>query len=374
MTDERNGNDEVEEMELIDGEVALMAVDKAAIDMQITTAKAHPRSITGSLREAQELATLDPETAASCFYSLPRSGKKIEGPSVRLAEIMAYSWGNLRVDADIVAEDATHVTAMGTCFDLEKNIAVRVRVKRRITGRNGQRYNADMIGVTSNAAISIALRNAVFKVIPAAFVRRTYAEARRASLGEGTMQDKRQNAWMYFAKLDVTKEQIYALLDIKGWDDLGEDELITLRGLATAIKDGDTTVEQTFNPPKTSEKTADLNAALQGAGEAEQDTEGPADEPAEGSATTASKPAGPPAAVEEAAGPSDPVPHLNRKLQARQELARLCEAESIPLGKIQTALMKREDAGSVSSLTAEHYENGVRDFADLAMAYLETLQ
>lgn len=261
--------------ELLSGSGALEAVDRASIDMQIATAKQYPRSVDRALKEALTLATLDEDTAASMFYVLPRSGKKIEGPSARLAEVMAYSWGNLRVDADIVAEDRTHVTAMGTCFDLEKNVAVRVRVKRRITDKHGKRYNEDMIGVTSNAAISIALRNAVFKVVPRAFVDRIYGEARDASIGKaGTMAQKRQNAMEWFAKAGVTEAQVLEILEVRGVDDIGADELITLRGLKTAIKDGETTVEQTF--ARTDSGAAD------GLGDAIKDSEPKGSEPSLG--------------------------------------------------------------------------------------------
>jgi len=254
---------EVGTLATIEGSVALEAVDRAAIDVQISTAKKYPRSVDKALKEALTLATLDEETAGSMFYALPRSGKTIEGPSARLAEIMAYSWGNLRVDADIVAEDRTTVTAMGTCFDLEKNVAVRVRVKRRITDKRGVRYNEDMIGVTSNAAVSIALRNCVFKVIPAALTRRIYGEARKASLGKGgTITQKRQKALEWFTKLGITEDQVFEQLGVRGIDDIGEEQLITLRGLVTAIKDGETSVEQIFRPSNHSEGTDELNEAL----------------------------------------------------------------------------------------------------------------
>lgn len=256
-----DGHTEV--VSLMDGAGALSAVDRASIDMQIATARQYPRVISTSLKEALTLATLDEETAGSMFYSLPRGGKAIEGPSARLAEVMAYTWGNLRVDADIVAEDKTTVTAMGTCFDLEKNVAVRVRVKRRITDKHGRRFNEDMIGVTSMAAISIALRNAVFKVVPRAFVDRIYQAARKASIGPaGTITQKRQNALATFGKMGVKAEQVFAVLGVNGLDDIGEEELITLRGLLNSIKDGETSVEETFRPNGRSEATADLNAAL----------------------------------------------------------------------------------------------------------------
>ena len=276
-------------VELLDGSSALEAVDRASIDVQVATAKKYPRSVDQALKEALTLATLDEQTAGSCFYVLPRGGKKIEGPSARLAEIMAYSWGNLRVDADIVAEDHSHVTAMGTCFDLEKNVAVRVRVKRRITDKHGKRFKEDMIGVTCNAAISIALRNAVFKVVPAALVNRVYAEARNASVGKGgTVTQKRQNALEWFTKLGVTEAQVFEVLGVRGVDDIGVDELVTLRGLRTAIKDGETSVEQAFRPASDPGAATAMGEALSTAAGAE-GVEEPRSEEDDGSPPTASQ-------------------------------------------------------------------------------------
>lgn len=242
---------------------ALTSVDRAAIDSQIATAKKYPRSITKSLREATTLATLDEATAASMIYSVKRAGKVLSGPSARMAEVMAYSWGNLRIDADVAGTDAKDVTARGTCFDLEKNVAIRVSVKRRITDKHGKRYNDDMIVTTGNAAISIALRNSVFKVIPRALVSQVYEAARKASLGKGgTMTQKRQAAIDWWGKLGVSPEEIFTLLEVKGIEDVGEDELITLRGLANAVKDGEQSVEDLFRPSNKSEGTQTLNAAI----------------------------------------------------------------------------------------------------------------
>lgn len=244
---------------------ALGVVDRAAIDQQITTAKRYPRSITKFLREAEALATLDEETAASCFYSLPRGGKRIEGPSARLAEIVAYSWGNLRADAEVVEEGKTHVTAMGTMFDLEKNVAIRVQVKRRITNSSGKRYDDDMIGVTGNAAISIAFRNAVFKVVPAALVRRVYEQARLASVGKaGTMESKREAALAWFNKAGVDEDRVLVVLGKKGRDDIDVEDLITLRGMVTALKEGQSTIDEMFPRPGSvgDAKTDQLNERI----------------------------------------------------------------------------------------------------------------
>ena len=81
-------NDNPETVEVHNGQPPVMLTDarqRAELENQITTAKAYPRSITHFLREAMGMVTLNEEVASSCIYALPRGGKPIEGPSVRLA-------------------------------------------------------------------------------------------------------------------------------------------------------------------------------------------------------------------------------------------------------------------------------------------------
>lgn len=58
-------------------EGTLEQITRGEIDMQIATAKKYPRSISKFKAKALEMATLDEETAESCFYNLPREGKEI---------------------------------------------------------------------------------------------------------------------------------------------------------------------------------------------------------------------------------------------------------------------------------------------------------
>ena len=151
---------------------SLAALTRSEIDVQIATAKQYPRNLARVLGNIETLATMDEEIAGSCFYTLRRQGKVIEGASVRMAEIIASSWGNLRVQARIIGNDGKMITAQGVCHDLESNYAVSAEVKRRITDKNGHTFSEDMQVVTGNAACAIAMRNALFKVVPAALVKK----------------------------------------------------------------------------------------------------------------------------------------------------------------------------------------------------------
>lgn len=221
---------------------------RGEVDMQISTAKRYPRDITRFLKQAETLATISDDIAASCFYKLKRSGKDIEGPSVRFAEIVATAWGNIRIDARTVNEDARFVYAEGVAWDLERNNAIRFGTRRRITNRNGDRFSDDMIATTANAAAAIALRNCVFRVVPKAFWEPVYEKAKEVAVGNAeTLAARRQKMVDHYQrKHQVGADRLCSYLGVDGIESIGLKHVEDLRGLATALKDGDAKVEDTF--------------------------------------------------------------------------------------------------------------------------------
>jgi hypothetical protein len=252
------------EVEIPQQSMAVMtAITKAELDQQITTARAFPRSIKRFTNECMDMACLSEEVASSCMYALPRGGKSIEGPSARMAEIIQSAWGNNRSGQRIVDEGSEFVTAQGIFHDLERNVMITVEVKRRITDKDGKRFNTDMIGVTGNAASSIAHRNAVLKGVPKAFWNNIYLAARRTAVGDQkTLVAKRTDALAYLQKMGVTPDTVFASLGIGGEQDIGLDELATLRGSIEAIKSGEATIENAFAPMDT--KAPQSKTAAQG--------------------------------------------------------------------------------------------------------------
>lgn len=228
---------------------SLAALNKSEIDIQISTAKMYPRNLANVLNNIETLATIDEETAGACFYMLRREGKLIEGPSVRLSEIIASSWGNLRVQGRIIGNDGKVITAQGVCHDLESNYAVSTEVKRRITNKQGKTYSDDMQIVTGNAACAIAKRNAIFSVVPMALVKKVIAKAKKVSIGEATsLEESRKKMLDYYQKIGVDEQKLFEYLDVTKIDEIDIDMVVELRGLANAIKEGTTTVQQEFFP------------------------------------------------------------------------------------------------------------------------------
>ena len=233
----------------------LQAINRAEADIQIATAKQYPRDLTAVLNKIATYATMDKETAEDCFYVLRRkdaSGQDtvIEGLSVRMAEIIAGAWGNLRVQTRIVGNDGRMITAQAICHDLETNVAVSKEVKRSIMTKKGYTYSQDMQVVTGNAAASIAFRNAVLTVIPKAVTKRIINEVKQVALGQSIdLETSRQNIIGYFGKLGVSQQQLFDYLGISKVEEIDKQRVFELRATANAIKEGTTTVRETFVRP-----------------------------------------------------------------------------------------------------------------------------
>ena len=233
----------------------LTAIDRAEVDIQIATAKQYPRDVNAVLNKIATYATMDKETAEDCFYVLRRKDANgdstvIEGLSVRMAEIIAGAWGNLRVQTRIIGNDGRMITAQAICHDLETNFAVSKEVKRSIMTKKGYTYSQDMQVVTGNAAASIAFRNAVLAVIPKAVTKRVINDVKKVALGQSIdLETSRQNIIAYFGKLGVTEQQLFVYLGISKVEEIDKEKVFELRATANAIKEGSTTVQETFVRP-----------------------------------------------------------------------------------------------------------------------------
>lgn len=255
MIDEkgRSTMQESTEIEIIESSSALEAISRAEIDVQIATAHKY-RMHTSAIdiqrfqNDAIAFATMDREIAESCLYTLPSRGQgPIEGRSVRLAEILASAWGNIRVSSRITEMGENFVTVEGIAHDLEKNYAAKTETKRRITTKTGKRYSDDMIIMTCNAAASIAIRNAIFKVIPAALVDPVYRAARASAVGDAkSIEIRRSKAIQKFALLGVDEKRVLGFLRVLSVADISSDHIGILLGAYNSIRDGEVKIEELF--------------------------------------------------------------------------------------------------------------------------------
>lgn len=267
-------NSQVQTVEVMQAET-LQSMDRAEIDMQIATAKRFPRNIQQCLDNIRALSMIDEETMESCFYHLERKDKdgqikEIEGMSVRMAEIFVSCWGNLRVATRIIGNDGRKITAQGICFDVQNNVAVSSETSRRITNKSGKTYSDDMQIVTGNAASAIAFRNAVFKVIPAAVTKSVTNEIKQRLLEmtSANISQKRRNAVEWFTKRGVTEDELRKYLGTDNLETISAEEIVELRGVATAIRDGSSSIDEVFRSNSDDRTVSDRKEEIRAKGTA----------------------------------------------------------------------------------------------------------
>lgn len=229
--------------------------DKASIDIQVSTAHMFKRDVASCINDALAMATIDVDTAMTCGYSVPRGGKAVTGPSVHLAKIIMQNWGNFRGEAKVIATTEKYVESEAIAWDLQKNVAIKVTVKRSILTKSGKMAD-DMIIVTGNAANSIALRNAIFSVIPKAVTDKIYKASQQKIIGDASEFAKKvKSVFTAFKKnYDEDQEAVLKIVGKTQISQLTNDDLVTLIGVGQALKDGDTTPEIVF---RKAEKTTE---------------------------------------------------------------------------------------------------------------------
>jgi hypothetical protein len=240
---------------------ALEAAERASIDIQIATAHRFPRSMEVFKKNAIGMATIDEETAVSCIYRRPVGMKDgvqqfAEGMSVRMAEIVGASYGNLRVAAQIVEQTPRFIRARGMAHDLETNFAASSEVIESTVDKRGNPFSERMRVVVAKAALAKARRDATFQVVPRALAKPVEAQVRKVLMGDSkTIEQRRAAVLEWIGKLGIDAKRVWNALGIAGPGDLSVSALETLTGLRTAIKDNEVTIDEAFpaaEAPKTS--------------------------------------------------------------------------------------------------------------------------
>jgi len=234
---------------------ALESIERAAIDIQIATAHQYPRVLSSFKTRAIEFATFDEETAEACIYRRPvgedEQGKQTmaEGLSIRMAEIVACCYGNLRVGAIIIEQTPTFVKCRGMAHDLESNLATTTDIIESTVKKSGKPYSDRMRVVVAKAALSKARRDAIFQVVPRGLCKPIESAVRKVLFGEGmTLNKRREGAIKWVSKLGVEINRVWKALDISSVEELGVIQLEQLIGIKTAIQDGEITIDEAFPP------------------------------------------------------------------------------------------------------------------------------
>lgn len=226
------------------------AIAEARGQMQL--AKMFPRDEKAAYGELMNAcASLDLANVA--FYTIPQGDTKISGPSIRLAEEIARIYGNFefghrelsRQGAGPGARDYGKSEVEVYAWDKEKNnrsvrqITVEHTSESQKYGTQKLRYQRDVDNKIANIA-SKQLRGRILALIPKWMLEAAVNECRQtiANANKSTpIEEQAQNMLVGFERLGVTKKQIETYLKYP-IDKILREDLIDMRGIYTAIRDG----------------------------------------------------------------------------------------------------------------------------------------
>lgn len=250
-----------------------MMVARQAQEVQVAmlAAKKFPRDelyAMERIKKACQRMTL----AENAIYQYPRGDQKVSGPSIRLAEAIAQNWQN--IESGVIELDNSNGKSeiMAYAWDLETNTrdAKIFTVKHwRDTKKGGYELTdaRDIYEATANFAAR-RKRACILSVVPGDVVDMAVAECRKTleDSDDRPVADILKGMLKAFKEFGVTKDQIEKYFDKKAADLLKED-LVDLRGIYKAIKDGQSKITDYFkleDPTKDAAKTAQEKLAAAG--------------------------------------------------------------------------------------------------------------
>lgn len=248
------------------GTVAIEA-SRAIAEAQgkLVIAKRFPRDEVKAYAKAME-ACQRITMAEKAFYSFPRGGQTVEGPTIRFAEELARCWGNIDYGIKELSQDEGKSEMQAYAWDLETN----AQSVQNFTNPHQREQGKKMVTLTSQRDIyennanmaTRRLRSRILAILPSWFVEDAISECKKTLAGKNDtpLVDRVKKMVVQFAKIGVTQEQIENRLKRK-IDTMNADDFVEYIGIYNAIKQGESKIADWFE----SEKVAsDLTDALKG--------------------------------------------------------------------------------------------------------------
>jgi len=202
-----------------------------------------------------------PTLAVQAIYRYPRGGQSVSGASIRLAEALAQNWGNL--DTGIVELENTRGTStmMAYAWDLETNTRVTkiFTVEHKRDTKQGSKAltdGRDIYEATANFGAR-RQRACILSIIPSDVVEMAVEACKEtvASADQRPVDEILTELLKAFKAINVKKEQLEKYFD-KQLTVMTREDLVDLRAVYKAIKDGQSKPEDYFGVDQTSAREA----------------------------------------------------------------------------------------------------------------------
>lgn len=232
---------------------------------KLVIAKRFPRDEVAAYAKAIE-ACKRPSMAEKAFYSFPRGGQTVEGPTIRFAEELARCWGNIDYGIKELSQDNGKSEMQAYAWDLETN----AQSVQNFTNPHQREQGKKMVTLTSQRDIyennanmaTRRLRSRILAILPSWFVEDCIEECKKTIAGnnETPLIDRIKKMVVQFAKFGVTQEQLEKRLKRK-IDTMTADDLVEYVGIYNAIKNKESKISEWF---EAEEVANDLTNALKG--------------------------------------------------------------------------------------------------------------
>ena len=252
------------------GTVAIEA-SRAIAEAQgkLVIAKRFPRNEVEAYAKAME-ACQRPTMAAKAFYSFPRGGQTVEGPTIRFAEELARCWGNIDYGIKELSQDDGKSEMQAYAWDLETNAQsiqnftnphTREKTDKKTKSVTMEVLRSQRDIYESNANMATRrLRSRILAILPSWFVEDCVEECKKTVAGNNELPlvDRVKKMVVMFAKFGVTQEQIEKRLKRKV-DTMTADDFVEYIGIYNAIKNKESKISEWF---ESEEIANDLTNAL----------------------------------------------------------------------------------------------------------------
>jgi hypothetical protein len=206
--------------------------------------------------------------AEKAFYSFPRGGQTVEGPTIRFAEELARCWGNIDYGIKELSQDDGKSEMQAYAWDLETN----AQSVQNFTNPHQREQGKKMVTLTSQRDIyennanmaTRRLRSRILAILPSWFVEGAIEACKKTLAGETDvpLTDRVRKMVVSFAKYGVTQEMIETRLGRK-IESMNADDFVDYVGIFNSLKDGMSKVADWFEAPvEASELTANLNEMI----------------------------------------------------------------------------------------------------------------
>lgn len=195
-----------------------------------------------------------PKLAEAAQYEYPKGDSVVTGPSIRLVEVLARHWGNIDSGVAEIDTHSDHTVVKAYAWDLENNVSdektftvQHVRTTKR--GSYKLTDERDIYEMVANKAAR-RKRSCLLAVMPGWYVEAALDacnETLRNSVTNGkTIKEVREAVVTAFAEFGVSPDNIAAKLS-RPIDKLDPNDIVKLRHLYAAIKDGFVKAQDAFD-------------------------------------------------------------------------------------------------------------------------------